>query len=186
MRAFRQKLTIASQTQSPLHPGPTSSGFHVRSHDTGHLSLLSRETLLRLFLSHGPEGVCLSSFLGLSTLTTGFPDNLEDIVLGEDANDRLNQHSACEDAQGGHQAELEACQLLPLRIRQILYHLADPGKSAEAGYASLLAANMLAEWQPAGIVSLALRSSSPMTASRYLSPYQYVPDQGQTPNALAW
>jgi hypothetical protein len=32
---------------------------------------------------------------------------------------------------------------------------------------------MLAEWQPADIVALALRSSSPLTASPYLSAYQY-------------
>jgi hypothetical protein len=99
--------------------------------------------------------------------TKGFPDQ-----LGDDANDNLNRHSAFENEKGGHYADLEALRPLSLRIEQILYHLAAPGKSADTRCASVLAANMLAEWQPAGIIPLALRSSSPLPASPYLAAYQ--------------
>jgi hypothetical protein len=44
---------------------------------------------------------------------------------------------------------------------------------------------MLAEWQPAGIIPLAPRSSSPLPASPYLSVYHRSLVAGPTPEALA-
>jgi hypothetical protein len=58
------------------------------------------------------------------------------------------------------------------RIQQILYHREAPGKCADARCAAGLAANILAEWQPTGIIPLALRSLSPLPAFPYLFAYQ--------------
>jgi hypothetical protein len=92
MRAFRQELTIASQTQSPLHPGPASNGFHVRSHDTGHLSLLSRENLFWRFLRHRFEGYRSPAFR-VSAPPEAVPNHREEIMLRDDTKAELNQHS---------------------------------------------------------------------------------------------
>jgi hypothetical protein len=64
----------------------------VRSHDTGHLSLLSRENLFWLFLRHRFEGYRSPAFR-VSVPPEGFPDHPEERILGDDTKAELSQHS---------------------------------------------------------------------------------------------